>query len=707
MYMKKTLLTVIALSAAALAAHAAQERLPRRPVPSAALKARIDARLDLIGIVHWGLNTFTDREWGFGDEDPALLDPKRFDADQIVRACKDGGLMGLVVVAKHHDGFCLWPTKTTEHNITKSPFRGGKGDYVREMADACRRAGLKFGVYISPWDRNNAHYGTPKYAEEVFRGQIRELLGGAYGEVFEMWFDGANGGNGWYGGSRETRRIPVGYYRYDEVYRLVRSLQPGICIFGDRDDGSDYRWPGNERGELDPDSRATITFAEYTPNGAYGNPDYHYQINTGMPGGRYFRMCEADFPLRRGWFYHDAEKKEVKSAAYLMNRYLASIGNGGTMNIGIAPNREGRVADEDVRALKGFKTLLDAFFANEVTEEGAPFNVIELSEDLANGEQVDRWRFMVDDLNLACGRAIGARRIRVLDRVVTSKNVRLEVLVHGGALLPVKMRRFLVDEELIRLVTRATATSGETDTARWMTGAAEEKKTATNSALEPRAKLEEDSYDWYERHAAVLKREAELAATLKPGEGTVFIGDSITHFWAGRYTTGGADASARWKAAFGTGTLNAGFGWDRIQNVLWRLDHGLLDKMRPRNIVVLIGTNNIGGTPNARANTPEEIAEGVKAVCARLRKKSPASRILLVNILPRGERPDEVWRRVGRAANARLKDWAAGEKNLKFVELYDVFLKPDGRLPREMMFDFTHPTDAGYAILADALKPLL
>ena len=166
-------------------------------MPRPQLAQRLADEADVIGIVHWGLNTYTDREWGYGDEEPALLNPASFDADQIVGACKAGGLKGLVVVAKHHDGFCLWPTKTTKHNITKSPFRGGKGDYVREMSEACRRAGLKFGVYVSPWDRNSADYGTAKYVE-TYHAQIKELLGGAYGEVFEMWFDGTFVGSGFF-----------------------------------------------------------------------------------------------------------------------------------------------------------------------------------------------------------------------------------------------------------------------------------------------------------------------------------------------------------------------------------------------------------------------------------------------------------------------------------------------------------------------------
>ena len=285
---------VVAAALGALAAAAA-------PEPSPAHRIRLDAEEDIIGIVHWGLNTFTDREWGYGDEDPAMLDPARFDADQIVGACRDGGIRGLVVVAKHHDGFCLWPTKTTEHNITKSPFRGGKGDYVREMCDACRRAGLKFGVYCSPWDRNSAHYATEKYVE-IYHAQVRELLDGRYGEIFEMWFDGANGGDGWYGGAKEKRKIPEGYYRFGEILRFVRELQPKVAVFSG-EFGAEYRWPGNERGDVDP-------------------------VRSAFRDGGYSQW-EADFPLRPGWFYHASERGRTKHAAYLMNRYLSSVGNGG------------------------------------------------------------------------------------------------------------------------------------------------------------------------------------------------------------------------------------------------------------------------------------------------------------------------------------------------------------------------------------------
>lgn len=167
-------------------------------------------------IMHFGLNTFTGKEWGFGDDDPRIFNPSDFSADQIAEACRDGGLAGIIIVCKHHDGFCLWPTKTTPYNISRSPFRNGKGDLVREMADACRKAGLQVGFYVSPWDRNHPAYGTPGYVK-VYQEQLREIYSG-YGPAFEAWFDGANGGDGWYGGACEKRKIdPSAYYEWEKT----------------------------------------------------------------------------------------------------------------------------------------------------------------------------------------------------------------------------------------------------------------------------------------------------------------------------------------------------------------------------------------------------------------------------------------------------------------------------------------------------------
>ena len=449
-----------------------------RPVPGEALRARLAEGVDVIGIVHWGLNTYTDREWGYGDEDPQMLNPSAFDADQIVNACKAGGLKGLVVVAKHHDGFCLWPTETTSHNIVKSPFRGGKGNYVKEMEQACRRAGLRFGVYVSPWDRNSAHYATEKYVE-IFHAQIKELLGGGYGEVFEMWFDGANGGDGWYGGANERRKIGVAgkYYRLDEVFRFVRRFQPGVTIFAGENDGSDFRWPGNERGVLDANSRATIVTTGGFANRRYGNPEYEKRINTGMPSGTYFRMCEADFPLRKGWFYHERENGTTKRAAYLTQRYIGTVGNGGIMNIGIAPNKAGVLVEDDVRELKRFGEMCRALFVNEVKEDGKPFNMVEMREDLSNGEQVDGWRIVADGKEIFSGESIGYRRIRLLEKPIAPLDCRVEITSHGGKPLPVNMRRYLVDTELAKAVLSATGDSGETETVKKMFSVKEGKAT--------------------------------------------------------------------------------------------------------------------------------------------------------------------------------------------------------------------------------------
>ena len=445
-----------------------------RPVPRPALATRLADGPDVIGIVHWGLNTYTDREWGYGDEDPAILNPARFDADQIVGAAKAGGIGGLVVVAKHHDGFCLWPTKTTAHNISKTPFWRGTGngergrDYVKEMSEACRRAGLKFGVYVSPWDRHDADYGTGKYVAK-YHEQIKELLGGGYGEIFEMWFDGANGGDGWYGGAKEKRKIGASnaYYRFGEVFRFVRAMQPKVTIFAGESDDSDFRWPGNERGILDPDSRATICTTGGFADGKFGNPNYDAQKNAGSKDGFCFRACESDFPLRKGWFYHERERGTTKRAAYLAQRYVGTVGNGGTMNIGIAPNKDGLLDAEDVRELKGFGEMRKALFACEVNEEGKPFNVVELREDLSNGEQVDGWRILADGREILSGKAIGNRRIRLLPEPILAKTVKLEITAHGGNPLPVTLRRYYADPQLVKTVLAATGDCGETDTAKW------------------------------------------------------------------------------------------------------------------------------------------------------------------------------------------------------------------------------------------------
>ena len=519
MTIRKILLVVVAAalvsashSASALSVSSSGEV----PKPGPALAARIAAGdCEVYGIVHWGLNTYTDREWGYGDEDPALLNPAKFDADQIVGACKAGGLGGLIVVAKHHDGFCLWPTKTTEHNITKTPFWRGTGngergrDYVKEMEQACRRAGLKFGVYVSPWDRNSAHYATEKYVE-IYHAQIKELLSGGYGEIFEMWFDGANGGDGWYGGAKERRRIGGDYYRFPEVFRFVRELQPKVCIFAGESDDSDFRWPGNEKGELDPNSCATICSTGGFVDGKYGNPEYKNRMNRGMrrfentaAQPMFFRVCECDFPMRPGWFYHERERGRTKSAAYLMQRYLNTVGNGGTMNIGIAPNKDGRLDEEDVKALKGFKTLKDAFFG----DCHGKCNVIVAWEDVSNGEIARGWTVKYKDKVVASGTTLGIKRIRVLDEAVPNNDLEWNSgNIDGtpGEVYSARVRFYYADPELVKRVKSATTDSGETDTAKWMTagkqGAADEAPEGVAQTIAAKKKvLRSDTWYGYKR----------------------------------------------------------------------------------------------------------------------------------------------------------------------------------------------------------------
>ena len=489
MTIRKKLLVVVAaaLLSASHSALALSVDFGPVPKPGPALAARIAAGdCEVYGIVHWGLNTYTDREWGYGDENPEILAPAHFDADQIAGACRDGGLAGLIVVAKHHDGFCLWPTKTTDHNISRAVnFRGGKGDYVKEMSDACRRHGLRFGVYVSPWDRHDADYAKPAYVEK-YHAQIKELLSGAYGGVFEIWFDGANGGDGWYGGAKERRRIGVAsdYYRFPEVFTFVRALQPKVCIFAGESDESDFRWPGNEKGELDQNSCATICTVGGFVDGKYGNPEYKKHINIGMRNFEgavkypmFFRVCECDFPMRPGWFYHAKEKGMTKSGIYLLKRYLNTVGNGGTMNLGIAPNKDGLLDDEDVKALADFGKLKAAFFSKPITN--GLCNVVVMSEDVVNrGETCDEWLLYENDKKepwdwqlddgrkLAYGKNIGIKRIRTLDTPRPAERLHLNVYGDGAEALPMKF--YYVEPEFLKAVLSATTESGETDTAKWM-----------------------------------------------------------------------------------------------------------------------------------------------------------------------------------------------------------------------------------------------
>jgi len=243
-------------------------RLADPPAPYAPLPAPRQLawhELEFYGFLHFTVNTFTNREWGDGDESPTLFNPTDFDADQIVGAAKGGGMKGLILTCKHHDGFCLWPSRYTEHSVKNSPWRGGRGDVVKEISAACARQDVKFGVYLSPWDRNHKDYGRPEYLT-YYRNQLRELLT-EYGPIFEIFFDGANGGDGYYGGAYERREIDnKTYYDWSNTWRLVRELQPNTVLFSDA--GPDIRWVGNERGNAGETCRATSIRDDFSPGSA-------------------------------------------------------------------------------------------------------------------------------------------------------------------------------------------------------------------------------------------------------------------------------------------------------------------------------------------------------------------------------------------------------------------------------------------------------
>jgi len=345
-------------------------RTANAPAPYGALPSARQQRwhaLEFYGFVHFTTNTFTDKEWGDGDEDPALFNPTDFDADAMAKVAAEVGMRGLILTCKHHDGFCLWPTKTTEHNVSKSPFRGGRGDVVKELSDACRRHRIGFGVYLSPWDRNHPDYGTPAYVA-VYRRQLRELLT-QYGEVFEVWHDGANGGGGYYGGKGENRRIDRRtYYDWPATWEMVRQLQPNAVIFSDV--GPDIRWVGNERGTAGDPCWATCD-----PPGEDGSrpaaPGFVKTdvLQSGQRGAPRWLPAECDVSIRPGWFWHEAENTRVRTPENLLELYFASVGRGASFLLNVPPDRRGRWHENDIAALRGFRRLRDATFARNLTPD--------------------------------------------------------------------------------------------------------------------------------------------------------------------------------------------------------------------------------------------------------------------------------------------------------------------------------------------------
>jgi alpha-L-fucosidase len=306
--------------------------------------------------VHFGMNTFTNREWGEGNEDPSTFAPDSLDCRQWVAVFKDAGMRGVILTAKHHDGFCLWPSKFSPHTIAQSSWRGGKGDVVRELSDACREAGLKFGVYLSPWDRAHPDYGdSPRY-NAAYRGMLEELLT-SYGPIFEVWWDGACG-EGPNGKKQE--------YDFDGWTDLVRKLQPNAVIFSDV--GPDVRWVGNENGFAGETCWGMISPAGYG-RGATGPPQK--MLNEGLENGTQWIPAECDVSIRPGWFWHVEEDAKVKSIDELEAIWLASVGRNASLLLNVPANRHGLVSEADAARLREFRSWRESAYAQANDLAGA------------------------------------------------------------------------------------------------------------------------------------------------------------------------------------------------------------------------------------------------------------------------------------------------------------------------------------------------
>ena len=328
------------------------------PVPT---EAQMEwQEMEMYAFIHFSINTFTDIEWGYGDRDPKLFSPTELDCRQWAKVCKDAGFKGIIITAKHHDGFCLWPSRYTEYSIKQSPWRGGKGDLVKELSEACKEYGLKLGIYLSPWDRNHRDYGTPEYIT-YFRNQLRELLTN-YGEIFEVWFDGANGGTGYYGGTNENRCVDrKTYYDWENTYKIVRELQPNAMLFSDG--GPDCRWCGNEDGWVGETNWSLLRRNEVWP----GYPNYT-ELRYGHEDGTHWVPAEVNVSIRPGWFYHESEDHKVKSLQQMVDIYYSSVGRNGTFLLNLPIDKRGLVHETDVKRIQEMTAALKADFTINLAE---------------------------------------------------------------------------------------------------------------------------------------------------------------------------------------------------------------------------------------------------------------------------------------------------------------------------------------------------
>jgi alpha-L-fucosidase len=408
-----------------------------RPRPTA---SQLDWQRDELALfLHFGINTFTDREWGDGKEDPAMFAPGRLDARQWAKTARAAGFRAVILTAKHHDGFCLWPSRTTTHSVAKSPWRAGGGDLVREFVNACRAEQLRVGLYLSPWDRNHPTYGdSPRY-NDVYIDQLTELLTN-YGQLHEVWFDGANGEGP--NGKRQE-------YDWPRVWGHVRKLQPRAVMFSDA--GPDVRWCGNENGSAGDPNWSTVDPSVVSVPGLSGK-HIIASLQHGDPAGTVWRPAEADTSIRPGWFHHPAEDARVRTLDRLVDLYFNSVGRNSKLLLNVPPTRDGVLHDTDVARLMGFADRRRQMFAEDVAKGkkarwrmtgattavleidlGRPqsFSIARVEEDIEKGQAIARYSLHAasEDLTyrqLSRGTTIGYAR---LDRVTAAdvRYVKIEI----------------------------------------------------------------------------------------------------------------------------------------------------------------------------------------------------------------------------------------------------------------------------------------
>lgn len=437
-------------AAAAIARLGSIPSLGRQSRPRPTSQQLAWQRDELAVFVHFGVNTFTDREWGDGTESPLIFNPTRLDARQWVRAAKAAGAKSMVLTAKHHDGFCLWPTTTTTHSVASSPWREGRGDVVREFVDACRMEGMKPGLYCSPWDRNHPTYGDSARYNDVYMAQLTELLT-RYGALHEVWFDGANGEGP--NGKRQT-------YDWPRTWALVRKLQPDAIMFSDA--GPDVRWIGNERGVAGETHWSTIR-PEAVPYIGASGADVITSLQHGHPDGQVWRPSETDVSIRPGWFYHPAEDEKVKRVDDLVQLYFTSVGRNSKLLLNVPPTRDGLLHEVDVARLAGMRASLNSLFAHPLEvrnsawrTDGAQAGVrtiqlrtpqvvslLDLREPISQGQRVLSWRVATTGSRpqlLASGTTIGHRQLRrIPSTTVSSLALRVEAL---DVVQPVELNLF-------------------------------------------------------------------------------------------------------------------------------------------------------------------------------------------------------------------------------------------------------------------------